>query len=95
MNRRKYDRIAVYDYIVDYKAKNNGNSPSTREIKDKFDISSTSLVFSILKGIEKMGLIDLSSNAGQSRSIIVIGGSWTPPSPLLVANIKKGNYGKK
>lgn len=87
MIRRKYDRIAVYDYIVDYKANNNGNSPSIREIKDKFNVSSTSLVFTILNDIEKLGLIKLPKVTGQTRSIVVVGATWTPPSPLLKMQI--------
>jgi repressor LexA len=64
----------TYEYIVEYKAKNNGNSPSIRDIKAAVGISSTSVVELHLKELEEQGLIR--RGPGASRSIVVIGGKW-------------------
>ncbi len=79
-NKHKYNRIAVFKFIVAYKMSHDGNSPTLRDIMREFDISSSSVADFIVRDLSAMGLIRLpSDHAGRSisRGIEVIGGEWT------------------
>lgn len=67
--------LDVYEFIVSYKKKHDGNSPSMREIMTDLNISSTSVVTYHLEKLERMGLIKRVAN-GQTRQIEVTGGRW-------------------
>ena len=66
----------IFDYIVEYKRNNDGNSPSIREIMKACRLSSTSVTNYILNHLEAEGLI-LLPERGISRGIRVIGGKWS------------------
>jgi SOS-response transcriptional repressor LexA len=67
---------AIFQYIQTYKAENDGLSPTHREIGDATGIKSTSLVNRYLGHLADEGLIRLRRD-GNSRGIIVVGGSWS------------------
>lgn len=77
---RKYDRTAVFRYIVEYKKRHDGNSPTVRDIVRHFNISSTSVAAHILANLESLGLIRLTAGQdarrGLARGIEVVGGCW-------------------
>ena len=70
----------IFDFIVGYKSRNDGNSPTIREIADGCGISSTSVVSYNLLKLAGEGVIAL-SGGGVARRIEVIGGSWTIAGP--------------
>ena len=59
---------SVYNYVVQYKANNDGLSPSVRDIASECDISSTSHVTYIIDGMEDLAMTQ--------RGIKVRGGRW-------------------
>jgi len=61
---------AVLNYIVKYKAENNGRSPSVREIMKGCDFRSTCVAHYHLGRLQSAGLIE--RDAKKSRSIRVI-----------------------
>jgi DNA-binding transcriptional regulator YhcF (GntR family) len=67
-------RQAIFDWIVEYKASHDGNSPSVREIAISFQ-RSISVVHYDLSYMEAVGMIERSNN-GESRMITVVGGRW-------------------
>ena len=73
MNKYDYDKI--FDFIVDYKKKNDGNSPTVRTITEQFGISSTSVTYYVLRKLVKWGKITL--NKGTAQLINVVGGRWS------------------
>lgn len=72
---------SVFGFIVDYKCRHDGNSPSIREIMEVCDISSTSMVSYALRRLERVGVIKLEGDARTSRRIEVVGGHWTFTKP--------------
>ncbi len=79
-NKQKYNRMAVFKFIVAYKVAHDGNSPTLRDIMREFEISSSSVANFIVRDLAAMGLIRLPPDcAGRkiSRGIEVIGGEWT------------------
>ncbi len=62
------------NFIVDYKAENDGLSPTVREIADGVGVVSSSTVFYMLAKLEELGVIRYH---GRSRGIIVVGGCWS------------------
>ena len=74
MNRSKYDYDKIFEYICNYKKENDGNSPTIRDIRDEFNVSSTSVVDYILNKLEEKNLIFRPRN--KSRGINVVGGKW-------------------
>lgn len=70
--------IAVYQFIVEYKIKHGGNSPSIREIGDGSGITSTSNVTYHLKKLIEYGAIECDFNT--PRNITVVGGQWVAPT---------------
>lgn len=75
----------IYEFIVKFKNTHDGNSPSIAEIGRHCEVNSTSTVRFYLQGMERLGLIKLSSN-GEARMIEVVGGTWTPPALPVVLN---------
>lgn len=69
------NELDVYRFIVAYKRKNDGNSPSTREIMEGCRLSSTSVAHFYLDKLERMGLISR-PGGNLSRGIVVTGGRW-------------------
>ena len=66
----------LFNYIIDYKRQNDGNSPTMREMCDDLDLGSTSYVSYLLDRLAAHGKIE-ARDAGHSRSIRVVGGQWT------------------
>ncbi len=69
-------REQIYDFIVQYKTRHNGNSPSLREIAEACTIVH-SCVRHHLTQLEKENQIRILNN--RSRTIEVVGSSWHPP----------------
>jgi repressor LexA len=65
----------VLKFIKKYKSKNDGLSPTIREICEATDISSTSVVHFYLHNLVSAGVIKIKGNKS-SRGIIVVGGKW-------------------
>jgi len=74
-------KIKVYQYIVDFKSKHDGCSPSIRQIGRDLGITSTSAVSYNLDKLAEMGVIKI-TQLGESRMIGVKGGTWTPPESV-------------
>lgn len=68
-------RDKVYDFIVAYKKKHDGNSPTHEEIKDAVGLKSKSSVNWHLSQLVKAGLIEM-PHYGGTRFIAVVGGRW-------------------
>jgi SOS-response transcriptional repressor LexA len=64
----------VLQYIIEYKAGHDGNSPSIREIKEAMGMSSSSVVVYYLNKLIRQERI--TRIAGSARSICVKGGRW-------------------
>lgn len=75
MANTKHDPVEVYRWIIDYKRKNDGNSPAIRELADACGIASLSNAWAVLAKLESYGLIRI--GAGKARHICVTGGQWT------------------
>ena len=72
---------AVYDFIVAYKSKHDGNSPTIREIGVACEISSTAVVSYHLGKLHTEGRIELiRGEIGKSRMISVPGYEWVKVS---------------
>ncbi len=71
----------VYAFIIAYKSAHDGNSPTFRQIGDACGITSTSVVTFYLVFLEEQGLVKV-ERSWQTRSITVVGASWTPPQPV-------------
>lgn len=70
----------VLQFIYDHMVANDGNPPTTREIKSALKISSTSVVKSYLDHLEERGAIEIVP--GKSRTIRIPGGRYiAPPMP--------------
>ena len=72
----KHDPEEVFRFIVRYKEKHDGNSPTLREICKDCGITSTSHAKHILYKLDLQDRI-LLDYQGRSRHIRVIGGRWT------------------
>jgi len=68
--------LKVYQYILDYKRVNDGNSPTIDDIKKVCAISSKSQVMVVLEIMEDRGLIHRYGPKG-GRRILVVGGQWS------------------
>jgi len=68
----------VYDYIVEYKMKHGGCSPSSHEIRNGCSlIGSWKQAKAHLNRLEKDGL--LIQKKDNARTIEIVGGIWLPP----------------
>jgi SOS-response transcriptional repressor LexA len=72
---------SVFNFIVQFKQRHDGNSPSMREIMAGCNIRSTSVVNYYLELLVKDGMIVCSEDAQRSRMISVVGGTWLAPAP--------------
>lgn len=64
----------IFDFIVTYKRKNDGNSPTLREIGEQFN-ASTSVVSSHLNKLAEAGKL-IKPEFNSSRNIVVVGARW-------------------
>ncbi len=71
-------REKILAYIIDFKQKNDGLSPTVRDITKNCEFSSTSVTDYHLDKMVVDGKIKR-----QRRGIMIPGGSWTPPEQLL------------
>lgn len=81
--------IDVLNFIVEFKAANDGIAPSMTEIIGVTDITTNSLVKRYLEKLESAGRIRILRDAeGRqvARGIIVEGGTWTPPAHLQLSD---------
>lgn len=74
-------RKKIYHFIIRFKKEHDGNSPSTREITEACEISSTSVTNYHLGMLEEDGLLKLNFNT--PRMIEVTGGEWMMHSEYL------------
>jgi predicted transcriptional regulator len=74
-------RQQIYDFIVQFKAEHDGNSPSIREMAEKFERSTNTINYD-LSYLDAMGLIERGEK-GESRMIKVVGAKWIAPDPEL------------
>lgn len=70
--------LRVYRFIVRYKQRHDGCSPSVRQIVDRLALSSTSTVAYYLDMLEADGKIRRSDDS-RSCNIEVVGGRWLAP----------------
>ncbi|MBN1535163.1 MAG: hypothetical protein JW908_00420 [Anaerolineales bacterium] len=73
----------LYDYLVNYKRLHDGNSPSIRDIRLHFNISSTSYVNHLLHRLESDGKIRLDAYP-KPCSIEIVGGRWIAPEKVEI-----------
>ena len=76
--RGKTRRAEIYGFIMDYKRKNDGNSPSMREIQAGVGISSKSVVNFHLMALVRRNAIEI-----RNGRIVVSGGMWMPPADFV------------
>lgn len=74
---KKPPRMDIYRYIIDYKCRNGGDSPTRRDIVDALNVP-LSMVNYYLARLEAEGLIRVGTG-GRARAIEVVGGRWLPP----------------
>jgi hypothetical protein len=55
--QRRYDRLAILDYIDTYKRTHNNRSPSQRHIRAALNISAVSVVHNTEHRLERAGLL--------------------------------------
>lgn len=67
----------VYEFIVKFKLRHNGNSPTLREIAHGCDLSSNSTVTYHVNKLKEDGRVVVRD--GMARSIDVAGSRWLPP----------------
>lgn len=73
----------TYDFIIDYKRKNDGNSPTTQEIALGIGLRSKSGVPEYLNRLEAEGLIKRGGR-GLAKNIVVVGSLWLGPTEAKV-----------
>ena len=78
-NYTKATSQSIYRFIVWYKERNDGNSPTIREIASAVGLASVSDIPRHLSRLEEQGLIRRNKS---SRGIRVIGGKWTGPEVM-------------
>lgn len=66
----------ILSFIIQYKVKNDGNSPTLQEIANGLGYKSKSPVLNKLQQLERAGQIERQPNRSY---IIVVGGYWQPP----------------
>jgi SOS-response transcriptional repressor LexA len=71
--------VSLYEFIVAFKQRHDGVSPSTLEIGKACGINSTSEVRRHLNRLVLFGMIVMDYGKGKSRIIEVPGARWTPP----------------
>lgn len=78
----KYQQI--YNFIVEFKSANDGNTPTYRQIADACGVSSTSMVSSYLFEMEKVGMIERKRQGNGMAKIVIPGARWLAPIHLKV-----------
>lgn len=81
-----YLKARVYDFLIDYKRQNDGNTPVVRDIRDGAKTSTTSRVHQCLEGLEEDGLITIrrtKTGTQTIRFISIVGATWLPPKEFL------------
>lgn len=72
--------MRVYRFVVRYKQRHDGCSPSLREIVERLNLSSTSMAAYYLAMLEVDGLVRRPDIDGvASRCIEIVGGRWIAP----------------
>lgn len=66
---------SVFDYIVQYKFRNDGVAPSFQEIMDACDVTSKSMIYYYLDKLEEDGRIVRPAKKSP-RNIQIVGGCW-------------------
>lgn len=68
----------IYRYIVAYKQAHDGNSPTIRQIQERCDVSSTSMVNHYLERLQQAGRVQIvdKPDGSKGRHIAVVGGRW-------------------
>lgn len=76
---KPFDRIdSVFDYIVQYKLANDGNSPTIRQICSATGISSTCTARYNLEKLKSDGALDfILSEYGTVQGYKIVGGYWS------------------
>ncbi len=82
------EETRILQFVVDFKRRNDGCSPSLREIAEGCGICSTSVVRYHLDKLEAAGQLRF-SGSGLSRNIEV-GGEWRPPASSYSQNVAAG-----
>lgn len=72
-------REEMLRFIILFKQRHDGNSPTYREIMRSTGISSTSMVAYHLDKLERAGRIERPQMVGNTRVIEVVGGRWVGP----------------
>ncbi len=70
-----HDPADAFVFILAYKHDHDGNSPTTRDMMEHLQISSSSVALNILRQLERVGLIRVEHQ--RSRAIRIPGGHWT------------------
>lgn len=79
---KRHEPQDVYRYIVEYKTRRNGNSPSLLDICAACDIASKSTARYLVRRLELAERIRITSRRGQPLAIEVPGSLWiAPPEP--------------
>jgi|GEM_PF-6933070 len=73
--RAVYDLQQIFGWLVEYKIRHDGNSPSLAEMMRACCISSKSVARNQLERMRRLGLIAF-TGAKQARCICIVGGEW-------------------
>jgi predicted transcriptional regulator len=74
-------RMKVYCFICEYKAANDGLSPTWGEIAKALYMARTTVRYHAFM-LEKMKLIEIRYRANRLTGIKVTGATWSPPPPI-------------
>lgn len=66
----------VFEYIVGYKRRHQGNTPNLRQIAQACKISGPSVAFYHLTQLKLLGKVIVTSGRGEPLEIEVPGGEW-------------------
>ena len=58
---RRYDRLAILDYVASYQHQHDQRSPSQRDIQSALEISAPSVVHTILHRLAREGLLTITT----------------------------------
>lgn len=70
--------VTTYQFIVQYKLENDGNTPSLRDIADAIGVASSSTAWRIVQDLEKAGLVERVGK-GNGQFVKIVGARWLPP----------------
>ncbi len=88
MQRRKGERtLQVYNYIVSYMNRNNGRSPTVREIANACGFRSTAPVYRHVKKLAGLGAVH--KRGKNLTGLTVAGAQWQPPTVGTMAHVGK------